>query len=98
MLPESWLLYNLNELQDTPTAIVTPWHPTMLSNPASRPQRISAHHIASIKTNSNEMKSSQHTASYRSSATPCVIDSQTTQPDSPQAPDAVVLLDNPATR
>jgi hypothetical protein len=71
---------------------VTPWHPT--PTPASRPQRISAHRIASIK--STQMKDSQHTACYRSRTTPCATDPRTTQPDSPQVPDAVIPLDKSA--
>jgi hypothetical protein len=43
------------------------------------------------------MKASQHTARYRSSTTPCASDPKTTQPDSPQVPDAVIPLDKPVT-
>jgi hypothetical protein len=53
---------------------VTPWHPTPPPTPASRPQRIAAHHIASIE--SSRMKASQHTACYRSRTTPCASDPQ----------------------
>jgi hypothetical protein len=51
---------------------VTPWHPTPPPTPASRPQRIASHRIASIK--SSQMKASQHTACYRSRTTPCASD------------------------
>jgi hypothetical protein len=51
---------------------VTPWHPTPPPTPASRPQRISAHRIASIK--SSQLKASQHTARYHSRTTPCASD------------------------
>jgi hypothetical protein len=74
---------------------VTPSHPTPPSTPASRPQRIAAQRIASIK--SSQMKTSQHTACYRSRTKPCASDTQTTQPDSPQVPDAVIPLDKAAT-
>jgi hypothetical protein len=95
MLPESWLLVRYNSLQDTRTAIAS-HHGTRrrcLPRPASRTQRISAHRIAS------RMKASQHTASYRyrSRTPPCATDSQTTQPDSPQVPDAVIPPHHPAT-
>jgi hypothetical protein len=59
---------------------ITPWHPTPPPNPASRPQRISAHSIASIK--SRRMKASHLTACYRSRTTPCASDPKTTQTDS----------------
>jgi hypothetical protein len=51
---------------------VTPWHPTPPPTPASRPQRIAAPRIASIKY--SQVKASQHTACYRSRATPYASD------------------------
>jgi hypothetical protein len=57
MLPESWLVYNCNELQDTRNSHrVTPWHPTPPPTPASRPrrsaaQRSAAHSINQFKSN-----------------------------------------------
>jgi hypothetical protein len=60
MLPKSWLVPNHKYLHDTRSAIAS-HHGTRRPRPtpASRPQRISAHRIASTK--SNEMNS-QHTA------------------------------------
>jgi hypothetical protein len=50
MLPERWLLPKLKNLQDTRTAIaIASHHGTPPPTPASRPQRIAAHRIASIK-------------------------------------------------
>jgi hypothetical protein len=46
---------------------VTPCHPALSPTPASRPQRIAAQRIPSIK--SSQMGASQHTACYRSRAT-----------------------------
>jgi hypothetical protein len=68
---------------------VTPWHPTPPQTPA-------AHRIASIELESSQKKASQYTARCRSCTTPRVSDPKTTQPDSPQVADAVIMFDKPA--
>jgi hypothetical protein len=50
---------------------------TTLPTPASHPQCIAGHRIASIE--SNRIKTRQHTACYRSHATPCASDPDPTQ-------------------
>jgi hypothetical protein len=58
-------------------------------------EHASAKRIASIK--SSQIKDSQRTACYRSRTTPCASGPKTTQPDSPQVPDAVIPPHKPAT-
>jgi hypothetical protein len=87
MLPESWLQHKSNILQDTRTAIAPP--PT----PASRPQRIAAQRITSIKLSQIlESQSAIAHAQHRGRVTP-----RTTHPDSPRVLDAIIPLDKPAT-
>ncbi len=67
--------------------------PDAAADPSQPPamQRIAAHSI------NRQMKASHVSACYRSRTTPCASDPKTTQPDSPQVPDAVIPPRKPAT-
>jgi hypothetical protein len=98
MLPESWLPCKPNCLQDTRTAIAS-HHDTRRRRPQPAARNASRRR-ASIK--SNQIKSNGKPVStlhaiahvqHRVRVTP-----KTTQPDSPQVPDAVIPLDNAVTQ
>jgi hypothetical protein len=96
MLPESWLLLNHNVLQDTRSAIAH--HGTRRRHPPQPAARTAFQRIAEQTIKQCQMKACQHTACYRSRTAPCVIGPLTTQPDSPQVPDAVIPPHKPATQ